>query len=700
MRRAIRLTLLALLPFCLWAQTLTRMVAQFPVIIEDDTLSMPFSGGFNGPIPQFLDWDHDGFLDLFITDGDGRIQQYETDGSGPESFTLLTRSFNDLLIGFWFYFIDYDLDGDHDLIHSSVFPAAGGAYAFVVYENIEGTLIFRTERLLDDQGRVLTVSSVVIPTFTDIDGDDWADLFIGSVAGSVTKYRNLGMRNSLPLFQFETNTFQNIMLVWSPGRGRRHGASALEFFDIDADGDKDLFWGDLYQPSLFFLENIGTSEVPVIPDSLVEVEYPSQSPLKTAGFNVPRFSDLDDDGDSELFAGVQSGVYGTNFVKNFVYYTNKGSDTLANFIYERDNFLEILDLGSASVPVFADIDLDGDEDLFIGNEYNDELPGLRGTVFFFRNIGEIESPVFKLEDSTFFPDLNGNNLAPTFGDLDSDGDLDAVVGDWNGKLYYCENSGTPESPSFLYKGQFLDTDVGGLAHPALGDLDFDGDLDLIVGQDDGLIYYFINIGTSSQSILELQSENFFPNANLGVQAAPYLVDLDDDGDLDILIGNAAGELFFAKQEIGIWSVTKITHLPYSGPQTSPATAHLNGDGEFELVLGTWHGGLQLYQMDMNSAAVEFTLLPTEVGLLNIYPNTFNRRLTVSLTIPSAETLNISVWNLLGEKVGTISEGPLSVGRHRFSWQTGDLSSGIYFVRAESDGGTKPWHTVRKVIYLK
>ena len=69
------------------------------------------------------------------------------------------------------------------------------------------------------------------------------------------------------------------------------------------------------------------------------------------------------------------------FVNNFVYYSNKGSDTLANFVHERDNFLKVLDLGSASVPVFADIDNDGDEDLFVGNEFNDELPGLRGTVF-------------------------------------------------------------------------------------------------------------------------------------------------------------------------------------------------------------------------------------------------------------------------------------------------------------------------------
>ena len=165
---------------------------------------MPFSGGFNGPVPQFLDWDDDGFLDLFITDGDGRIQHYETDGSTPDSFTLLTRSFNDLIIGFWFRFIDYDLAGDHDLIYQSAFPVAGGAYACVVYENVDGTLTLRTESLLDDQGRVLTVGSVVLPTIADIDGDDWPDLFIGSVAGTVTKYRNLGMRDKLPLFQFHT----------------------------------------------------------------------------------------------------------------------------------------------------------------------------------------------------------------------------------------------------------------------------------------------------------------------------------------------------------------------------------------------------------------------------------------------------------------------------------------------------------------
>ena len=93
MNKTIRLTLLTLLPFCLWAQTLTRMVAQFPVIVEGDTLSMPFSGGFNGPIPQFLDWDHDGFLDLFHNPGSGGSSVAINNGGNGTFYSVSLGSF-------------------------------------------------------------------------------------------------------------------------------------------------------------------------------------------------------------------------------------------------------------------------------------------------------------------------------------------------------------------------------------------------------------------------------------------------------------------------------------------------------------------------------------------------------------------------------------------------------------------------------
>ena len=354
----------------LYAQELIPSDYNASIVINKDTLSTPFSGGFNRPLVQFIDWDNDSLLDLFISDGGLNIQYYEQDISNSELFILRNRTFSDLIIGLWYRFVDYDSDGDQDLIHSGISPVGEGVFPIFVYENINGKLNLRTDKLTDIEGKPMAVNSVVIPTFADLEDDGLEDLFFGTIAGTVTKYNNLGIRNNLPLFQFETNTFENIMIVWTPARGERHGANAIEFFDIDSDGDQDLFWGDIYQPSLFFLENIGTSTKPDIRDTLMTFQYPLIDPIYTSGFNVVRFADLDNDGDYELFATVQSGMFGSESTDNFLYYENIGTKKVSKFQYKTNRFLRGLDLGSASAPVFVDIDSDGDEDLFVGNEFN------------------------------------------------------------------------------------------------------------------------------------------------------------------------------------------------------------------------------------------------------------------------------------------------------------------------------------------
>ena len=182
------------------------------IVINKDTLSNPFSGGFNRPLVQFIYWDSDSLLDLFISDGDLNIQYYEQDVFNHELFILRTRTFSDLLIGLWYRFVDYDSDGDQDLIHAGISPVGEGVFPLFVYENINGKLKFRTDKLVDYEGKPLAVNSVVIPTFADLDDDGLEDLFFGTIAGTVTKYKNLGLRDNLPLFQFETNTFENIMI--------------------------------------------------------------------------------------------------------------------------------------------------------------------------------------------------------------------------------------------------------------------------------------------------------------------------------------------------------------------------------------------------------------------------------------------------------------------------------------------------------
>ena len=92
-------------------------------------------------------------------------------------------------------------------------------------------------------------------------------------------------------------------------------------------------------------------------------------------------------------------------------------------------------------------------------------------------IEEIGSP-FKGIDVSY-------HSAPTFGDLDGDGDLDLVVGEYDGVLNYYENVGSAASPSYVAvtgaASPFDGIDVGDTSAPALADVDGDGDLDLVVG---------------------------------------------------------------------------------------------------------------------------------------------------------------------------------------------------------------------------
>ena len=86
----------------------------------------------------------------------------------------------------------------------------------------------------------------------DIIDDGIFDYFVGDVSGRLAYYTGEGISADGPNFEFVTDFFQNIQIVWTPGR---HGANSIIFYDLDSDSDLDLVWGDFYQPGLFYLEN-------------------------------------------------------------------------------------------------------------------------------------------------------------------------------------------------------------------------------------------------------------------------------------------------------------------------------------------------------------------------------------------------------------------------------------------------------------
>ena len=139
----------------------------------------------------------------------------------------------------------------------------------------------------------------------------------------------------------------------------------------------------------------------------------------------------------------------------------------------------------------------------------------------------------------------------TSGDLDGDGDLDLVTGSPDGAFHYFENTGTASAPTFTKRNGAdnpLDgIDLHGESIPELADLDGDGDLDLIAGDSvtDNLVF-FENTGTASAPAFTQRtgSSNPVDDTASGAFISPGLADLDGDGDLDLITGNGEGELAY------------------------------------------------------------------------------------------------------------------------------------------------------------
>jgi uncharacterized protein (DUF2141 family) len=201
------------------------------------------------------------------------------------------------------------------------------------------------------------------------------------------------------------------------------------------------------------------------------------------------------------------------------------------------------DVGSSSKPSFADLDGDGDLDAVVG--------GIYGTLRYFENTGSATAPAFTERTGAANP-FNGVDVgdfsAQSFADLDGDGDLDAVVGEQDGTLNYFENTGSAIAPVFTERtgaaNPFNGVDIGSTSTPSFADLDGDGDLDAVAGANDGTLHYFENTGTAIAPAFTERTgaANPFNGVDLGFASTPVFADTDGDGDLDAVVGESDGTL--------------------------------------------------------------------------------------------------------------------------------------------------------------
>lgn len=692
--KILALTLTSLLFFAaadICSQPFHRELNLIPVSDGSGLIKNIFSGGHNNLEYQFVDIDNDEDLDIFFLDSDKTFGLFENIGNkfNPEYKYLINKP-NNLFFSNWFYFVDIDNDNDFDYF-------TGNNDQISYYQN-NGSInspsfILVQDTVWDDTGQPIYSEFGSNALFADIDNDDDLDFFSGNSAGTVKFYENIGTQTNFN-FKFITNEWQNLYIVGTLAENSLHGASSLDFIDINDDDDLDLFWGDFFSNSLYFIENQGNS---ISPDmQRISDVYPINSDsVNTSGFNMPRFTDIDSDGDYDLFVSV---LYDPTVPQSLMFYENTGNAQSANHILRTNDFLKTLDVGNNSSPVFVDIDNDGDLDLFIGSFNNPN-----GSIHFLENTGTVSNPSFYYSDSQYFNIMSDLVVTPAFGDLDNDGDYDLLAGKLNGTIDFYLNNGTPVSANFqnsiLLRNNNDDSiDVGSSSSPFLMDVDGDSDLDLAIGGFNGKLSFYENTGNPA-SYEFTSNPAYFGTLDIGDNSTPFFIDYNEDDVLDLFSGSRNGEMFYFKNDGNnispIWSLitNQFIHDNFGG-NTFPCFFDIDNDTDSDLFLGNVKGGLYFYLNSMITSVAEWELTPVDNYSIAAFPNPFNPSTRIKYSIPDNGFVNLSVYNLLGEKIAQLVNEIKTAGEYESEFDGSGLASGVYIAKLVSNNNH---HTIKMIL---
>ncbi len=489
-----------------------------------------------------------------------------------------------------------DINGDKAL--DLLLGARNGQLSVLLQEKGQGNIPFWRVNTLDlevwpqgvpkESHAAWYQAQRLTPTMADLDRDGDLDLAVGGDAGMLWIFENVG-DHVQPLFIPKT-TYALAPSI--PGK------LAPMLADANGDGAPDLLIGDgkgrvwlaLHQrdpgQGNFCLQLPPPDALPSEPPPCPQAPQQIYADSNLAPIS-PLLMDWDGDGLADVFLGRWNG--------SVALLHNRGTTYKPRWVLHSDHFQGI-DAGGHAAPTGGDINNDGIPDLILG--------ATEGKVrAYVRNKNNPFDVLLWHEDLLEVVSLGrrGDALRTAAGDVDGDGDLDMLVGKDFGEMFWLENRGSKTQINWWPTNTWLTSQVHRpWAAPALADMDKDGDIDGLVGGEKGGLWLLRNHGKNQPLIPEGIDIKGLP---LGMRFHPGILDIDEDGDMDVVLSFENGLVMLARN-VGLPTLPR--YMLQTNPiarltpaRWSPAVADLTGNGQADILLGAPNQPLQLWSRDPN-----------------------------------------------------------------------------------------------------